>query len=498
MSNPRQKFTEKVLAVRELLALHPSDEIQNSQEAELERRIKNIPICTDGLVDMAAIDADLRNAVHMISAAIERESTDVDRTSASLGDYMRELSELLADFVRSFKLGSVLVTDAEELFELFLNRIHRDSSCARSVVKAADRLVEFAELYSGIIARHARYLGGIKLAVIDDPYGNHWSPEALSLLADTQLLDDQITPLLSKRVPSAAGIASAAVMATKVLRFRPLIDCHLRISPLVMLDFRILCDEDEDSEEILTNAYLDAWRDREMLFVWTFDRSTYFAAQPVVVGPFARKIYSSFNRSVVFDLIKSGYLAEETNTVCNALQRHQFSWLRNIPIAALPQLLSQQEHLMFREKLLKIVRDFNSSSINDIDEITRHVSQGLQILLAERDASIRKIQEKYRPKMSGLAISSAVGVCAVGGVASLSPVLGSPVNSIAGLIVGSATATSVLGAAGVSYFKTKIELELEKRQIRRSLLGVLATANSQGMSPGRDLNQWLDTTIKSK
>jgi len=151
-----------------------------------------------------------------------------------------------------------------------------------------------------------------------------------------------------------------------------------------------------------------------------------------------------------------------TRATVNALSQRKFEWLSQRDMDALVAMRLNNENEHFREHLSKAASILNEADLSDLDRVASEVSKGIGTLLNQHTSEARRIEEKYKSKYRRLAAS---GWLSVGTL--LVPHLAPLIAAIPGLTFGG------------QYVKAKMEELRERRELSRSLIGILASARNQ-------------------
>lgn len=170
------------------------------------------------------------------------------------------------------------------------------------------------------------------------------------------------------------------------------------------------------------------------------------------------------------ELVRTSVLSEQSFDTLRAIQDESMSWLAEIPMDTIRDLIANGEHLWFREELNKYTTQISNTSPGDPNAMVREVSHGLASIVQRQQTVMSEIERKYTP---GNVAMIAAGVAGAGMAATvtmlpiLSPLLGSAVPT--------AAAVAAAGGAAAGVAREKVAEWVEKRQVRRSMIGVLAT-----------------------
>jgi hypothetical protein len=175
------------------------------------------------------------------------------------------------------------------------------------------------------------------------------------------------------------------------------------------------------------------------------------------------------------ELVREQILTPDAFDVLRALQDDSLSWLANIPVAGLAELRLNREHAQLRDELRKCTAQLVAAGRADLSDVTREVNHGLQVLIQRQQAALREIEKKYSPKVWG------IGAAAVGGAVGAASLLFLPALATAvGVAAPLASALGAIGTGLPAYVRERAAQLAEKRQARKSLIGMLATARSAG------------------
>ena len=173
-------------------------------------------------------------------------------------------------------------------------------------------------------------------------------------------------------------------------------------------------------------------------------------------------------------LVRTNVLSEQSYQTLRAIQDDSMGWLADIPMDTLRDLIANNEHRWFREEMNTHTERVAMQSPIDADAMVREVNHGLAAMVQKQQAVMNEIQKKYAPGKAAVIAAGIAGVGTAGLVTMmpmLSPLLGATLPAVAA--VG-----SVVGAA-VGVGQAKVGELVEKRQARRSMIGVLAARRPQ-------------------
>lgn len=161
-------------------------------------------------------------------------------------------------------------------------------------------------------------------------------------------------------------------------------------------------------------------------------------------------------------LLSANLLKPSTVTTIRALNQNDFEWLGNIPINILARLREQNENEDFRRKINEFTSILHDAAVEDINRVALEVSRGIASLLSDHKNKVREIQRKY-DKLHSQTV--------VGGITSFAPLLYPSLAPFVEFI----TPVALAG----KYLWNKVSELSEKRQLSRSMMGVLATAKTR-------------------
>lgn len=164
-------------------------------------------------------------------------------------------------------------------------------------------------------------------------------------------------------------------------------------------------------------------------------------------------------------------LSEQAFHTLRAVQDDSLSWLANIPVEGLCELIVNNEHRWLREELDKYTTQLASAGEISTSEMVREVSYGLASLVQRQQKLMHDIEKKYEPKKWAVYLGGGLGLAIAAGTTML-PFL----SPFLGMGMPSATALAAIGGASLGFGKEKISEQVEKRQVQRSMIGMLATA----------------------
>ncbi len=154
-------------------------------------------------------------------------------------------------------------------------------------------------------------------------------------------------------------------------------------------------------------------------------------------------------------------ISGETRATIDALSQKDLAWLSNVGIDALAEMRMNNENESFRERLAKTTSLLADADLGDMDRVVAEVTRSIGSLVNEHRQEAAKIEDKYKPKYSGMAVKGWLSVGAM-------------------LIPHLAPLVSVVAPAWLAghYAQTKAQERREKRALANSLLGIVATAKT--------------------
>lgn len=174
------------------------------------------------------------------------------------------------------------------------------------------------------------------------------------------------------------------------------------------------------------------------------------------------------------ELVRAGIISRESFDVLKAIQDNSLKWLANIPVEGLADLRRNREHAELREQLKRFTAQLTAAETADLSSITREVRHGLGVMIQLQQKAIADIERKYSPAKWKAVAGATLGTVAVAGMSFL-PALA----AVVGVTAPVATAILTIGGGAVTYTKELVGEAVEKRQARRSLLGMLAIAHAK-------------------
>jgi len=159
-------------------------------------------------------------------------------------------------------------------------------------------------------------------------------------------------------------------------------------------------------------------------------------------------------------------LKPETRALVDALGSRQLTWLGGIPIEAIVALRVGNENRTFRNQLSQAVERLGNIGFDDMDRVVVEVCREINNAIVEHDRELERIHSEFQQRHSHTAASvlAAAGACLI---PALAPLLG---------------VTAPLALAG-KYLQDKIAEIKQKKELSKSLIGVLTTAKRDSATP---------------
>ena len=217
---------------------------------------------------------------------------------------------------------------------------------------------------------------------------------------------------------------------------------------------------------LLLNGVLERLRPQYHLF----ENSSELGAQALLSQPVHWHYFEKIAQANAKDLRSKNVISEQALQTLHAVQDDSLSWLANIPVTTLAQLISNNEHRWLREELNKYTSQLASTGAIDTNDMIKEVSHGLASLVQRQRKSLKDIESKYAPKKAAILTGGMLGAGLVASAVMLpllSPLLavGAPAVALAGVASG----------ALIGFGKEKVGEVVEKHHAGKSMLGVLAT-----------------------
>lgn len=217
---------------------------------------------------------------------------------------------------------------------------------------------------------------------------------------------------------------------------------------------------------LLLNGVLERLRPQYHLL----ENSSELGAQALLSQPVHWHYFEKIAQANAADLRSKNVISDQALQTLQAVQDDSLSWLANIPVTTLAQLISNNEHRWLREELNKYTNQLASAGPIDTDDMLREVSHGLASLVQRQRKNLKDIELKYAPKKAAVLTGGIIGAGFVASAVMLPllyPLLavGVPTVALAGAASG----------ALIGFGKEKVGEVVEKRHAGKSMLGVLAT-----------------------
>lgn len=200
------------------------------------------------------------------------------------------------------------------------------------------------------------------------------------------------------------------------------------------------------------------------------ENATELGAQPLFSQAVHWHYFERIAEANATELHAKNAISQQSLHTLRSVQDDSLSWLANIPVETLASLILQGEHRWLREELDKVTKHLNHDGEFDSNEMIREVNHGLAMLVQRQQEALNEIERKHAPKIASIMTGGVTGL-GVSASAFLIPSL-SPYLGVAMPLVGAAAA---IGGAAVGMVKDKAAELTEKRQLKHSMLGVLAT-----------------------
>jgi hypothetical protein len=213
---------------------------------------------------------------------------------------------------------------------------------------------------------------------------------------------------------------------------------------------------------LLTNGILERLRPQYHLL----ENASELGAQPLLSQPVHWHYFEKISLASAMELRSESILSEQAFQTLKAIQDDSLSWLANIPVETLADLLINSEHRWFREELNKYTTQLATAGPIETNDMVREVSHGLSSLVQRQKKVLTEIERRYAPKKTAAYAGGLIGVGAAA-TALLLP-------SLAPLLGAAAPTVAIAGAAW-GYGREKVGEKVEKQQAAKSMLGVLAT-----------------------
>lgn len=154
-----------------------------------------------------------------------------------------------------------------------------------------------------------------------------------------------------------------------------------------------------------------------------------------------------------------GILSNKTIQIIKALTDTKSAWLSRVPIDDLVRLRSEMANVDFRKKLNDILIEFETANSENVDSTLASIGLALQKLLEDHNKEVSKIDQEYNKRFLKSFSIPIIGICA-----SFIPYLPD--------LAFTAATLSTFG----KLVKDNIDEFCERRQLNKSLMGVLAAS----------------------
>jgi hypothetical protein len=215
--------------------------------------------------------------------------------------------------------------------------------------------------------------------------------------------------------------------------------------------------------DAMSKGQLVAWATMERLEpqFHLMQNATELRAQPLLAIE-QQAYYFKLLASLKEDVLEGQQIiSAETRATIDALGQKDLAWLSNVGIDALAEMRMNNENEGFRERLSKTTSLLAEADLADMDRVAAEVTRSIGSIVNEHRQEALKIEDKYKPKYSGMAVKGWLSVGAI-----LIPHLAPLVSAVAPVLL-----------AG-HYAQTKAEERREKRKLANSLLGIVSTAKN--------------------
>lgn len=196
-----------------------------------------------------------------------------------------------------------------------------------------------------------------------------------------------------------------------------------------------------------------------------------FGAQPLLSRAVDWHYFERCADASAQELRRKEVLSEQAFQTLRAVQDDSLSWLANIPVSSLADIIRNNEHRWFRDELDKYTAQLSSAKPSDLSQMVREVNHGLASLVQRQHQAMSDLEHKYAPKKQGVYFAAGGGI-AVAATALMLPSL----SPLLGVTAPASAALGALAAGAVGYAKEWFEKRAETRKAERSLLGMLAIA----------------------
>lgn len=197
-------------------------------------------------------------------------------------------------------------------------------------------------------------------------------------------------------------------------------------------------------------------------------------AQPLLCMPAHWHYFEVCSGTAARELVEQRVLNEQTYQTLRAMHDDSLGWLANVPVRGLLELRIKGEHVALREELKRQTSQLAAAGGVGLDEVVREVNHGLSVLVQRQQKAIKEVEERYKSKYASTVTGALLGAGA-GAAMLLMPSLA----LVAGITAPAAAAVGALVGGGGTLAKEKAAEVVEKRNVSKTLVGMLATARNQ-------------------
>jgi hypothetical protein len=122
------------------------------------------------------------------------------------------------------------------------------------------------------------------------------------------------------------------------------------------------------------------------------------SACPLLALPAPWHYYSLISRFFAAQVQTHANLDLQATDLLDSTNGPQQSWLGDIPVIEVVDLLLNQENSGFRARLKKLSTQLHGAPLADVSRVNSEVCRGIGDLLKEHQAEVRAIQEKYKAR----------------------------------------------------------------------------------------------------
>lgn len=224
---------------------------------------------------------------------------------------------------------------------------------------------------------------------------------------------------------------------------------------------------------IVLNGVLERLRPQYHLM----ENASELGAQPLLSQRAHWHYFEKCATATALELRRKEVISSQAFGTLRALQDDSLSWLANISVQQLTELIANNEHRWLREELSKYTTQLANKDGIDPNAMLREVNHGLASLVQRQQKAMNEIQRKYAPKKSAAYVPAAVGLASAASAYML-PFL-APYLAVA---VPLAAVVGAVGTGAVGFVKEAVAEATEKRQAQHSMLGILATARARDVA----------------